>query len=154
MKKTDSLPKKAENLLLTQIKNSNLELPELSPATLLQQMVDFYLNTRFQEVDISADGDMLLVQWGTYDWGEGTFFEFDITRQLIESSKTDDDAISQIHATLFFAQTSDLSKEQGNRWFHSPENAASILDFVKGLKFIDMLKKMKPLKIEIRSEYV
>ncbi|AFM14007.1 hypothetical protein [Turneriella parva] len=154
MKETDLLPKKAEKLLLSQIKNSNLEPSELSPETLLKQIVDFYLNTRFEEVDISADGDMLLIQWGTYDWGEGAFFEFDITRQFIESSKTDDDAISQLHATLFFAETPELSKEQGNQWFHDPESAASTFDFVKGLKFIDKLQKLKPLKVEIRSEYV
>ncbi len=97
---------------------------------------------------------MLLVQWGTYDWGKGTFFEFDIARQLIESSKTDDDAISQLHATLFFSETPELSKEKGNRWFDDPESVASAIDFVKGLRFIDRLQRLKPLKVAVRSEYV
>ena len=26
---------------------------------------------------------MLLYQWGTYDWGEGKYFQIDITRQFI-----------------------------------------------------------------------
>jgi hypothetical protein len=28
------------------------------------------------------DGDLLLAQFGTYDWGSGEYFELDLTRQF------------------------------------------------------------------------
>jgi hypothetical protein len=36
---------------------------------------------------------MLLFQFGTYDWGFGENFKFDLTRQFIVADKQDDDAV-------------------------------------------------------------
>jgi hypothetical protein len=33
---------------------------------------------------------MLLFQWGTYDWGTGEHFGFNLTRQLIGEGRVDD----------------------------------------------------------------
>jgi hypothetical protein len=45
------------------------------------------------------DHDVLLFQYGTYDWGEGNFFEFDITRQF---AKPGEDEPYQLHMVLRF----------------------------------------------------
>ena len=74
----------------------------------------------FEERTCSAiaemDGDMLLFQWGTYDWGSGRNFEIDITRQFIEAALEDDDAISQLHLTFKFQPDPDLEVLKGNLW--------------------------------------
>ena len=62
-------------------------------------MLAFYGSVRFDDVDLAADGDMLLYQWGAYDWGEGESFEFDITRQLILGTGEDED-IFQLSLTF------------------------------------------------------
>lgn len=73
------------------------------------------------------DGDMLLYQWGTYDWGAGSHFELNITRQFIEASLQDDDAISQLSLTFRFAPS--LSLEglgTGNVWFEGARAATLV----------------------------
>ena len=63
------------------------------------------------------DGDMLLFQWGTHDWGSGDHFELNITRQFIEQEFEDDDAISQLSLTFKFKPTPALQGlGSGNRW--------------------------------------
>ena len=56
---------------------------------------------------------MLLHQWGTYDWGEGPSFQFDITRQLISVAGADDD-MWQLSVTLHFrAERRSASRRRG-----------------------------------------
>ena len=53
-------------------------------------MLAFYRDQRASDCSIDSDGDMLLFQFGTHDWGDGESFEFDLTRQFIIDG--DDDA--------------------------------------------------------------
>jgi len=76
-----------------------------------------YLEVAPTELLVEPDGDMLLFQWGTYDWGGGRWFEMDLTRQFIA---LDPDApIRQLRLTMYFhpnAQSDEL--RSGNRWCH------------------------------------
>ena len=68
----------------------------------------------------SQNGDILLFQWGTYDWGDGKHFEINLTRQFIESAAEDDDAISQLQLVFRFASDKDRhALGAGNRWCNS-----------------------------------
>jgi hypothetical protein len=49
----------------------------------IEAMLDFYRNTRADDCSLDDDGDMLLFQWGTSDWGKGPEFDLGITRQFI-----------------------------------------------------------------------
>jgi hypothetical protein len=55
------------------------------------------------------DGDGILAQYGTYDWGDGEHFELDMTRQF---SFTDEDGeyshMAQLHCTFEFEPTDAL----------------------------------------------
>jgi hypothetical protein len=86
------------------IQRSGMRVGSLSPARGLEMMLAFYRTVRFDDVDIAGNGDMLLYQWGTYDWGEGESFEFDITRQLILGTGEDED-IFQLSLTFKFQPT-------------------------------------------------
>ena len=66
----------------------------LSVATLsvpdgFDAMLAFYREVRAEGYDLARDGDMLLYQWGTYDWGRGKHFELSMTRQLLFASQED-----------------------------------------------------------------
>ena len=80
-------------------------------------MLAFYKEVRARGCPVEKDGDMLLFQYGTYDWkmGEGDFFEFDITRQLIRGT-ADDDNMFQLRLVFKFKPTRSLRKLQGGRW--------------------------------------
>jgi hypothetical protein len=75
---------------------------------------------RADDADLESDGDMLLFQWGTYDWGSGARFEVDIVRQLIRHGGEDDD-IWQLHLTYRFNPSDALSAlDNGDRWCARP----------------------------------
>jgi hypothetical protein len=96
-----------EELVLKKVENTyekwiekNFNNGQLSSA---DEIINVSL-TLFQEIKIKGiagaeDGDMLLFQYGTYDWGKGRFFEFNITRQFI---KQNEDEPYQLSMTLFF----------------------------------------------------
>jgi hypothetical protein len=73
----------------------------------LAQMLAFYASVPATGCG-GPDGDMLLFQWGTYDWGKGRHFELNITRQFIEQGLEDDDAISQLSLTYRFTPNPEL----------------------------------------------
>ncbi len=93
-------------------------------------MVAFYRDMPVEDCDANSHGDMLLVQWGTYDWGRGQHFEFDVTRQMIPRVGDDDD-IWQLHLTVRFPPTADLQAlGAGNRWCRGTQGVQEFCEFV------------------------
>jgi hypothetical protein len=107
------------------------DLSALSLAEGVNAMLEFYREVRARGCDIAQDGDMLLFQWGTYDWGDGEHFEFDITRQFIEEPGADED-IWQLSLTFRFAPEESLrALGSGNRWCHSPQELEPFVTFIR-----------------------
>ena len=91
-----------------------------TPRSGLARMCAFYREIRADDADLEADGDMLLFQWGTYDWGHGALFEVGIVRQLIQRGAEDDD-IWQLDLTYLFNPSDALiALGEGNRWCACP----------------------------------
>jgi len=80
---------------------AGVDLADLAAADAVDLMLEWYSVERADDADLSDGGDMLLYQWGTYDWGNGPSFQLDITRQLIAVAGSDDD-IWQLSVTLHF----------------------------------------------------
>jgi hypothetical protein len=115
-------------------------------------LLEFYANVRVADVDLDADGDMLLFQWGTYDWGDGPMFEFDVTRQLIGSGGEDDD-IWQLHVTYRFAPSEALrSLGKGNRWCARPDQLAEFRRFIENHAATDAVGTRDDGQIHIEYE--
>ena len=96
-----NLPSTSVNAFEEFVENSGGSLPELTVRAGLAEMLSFYEFVSPGGCTIE-NGDMLLYQWGTNDWGDGTQFEIKITRQFIELDAEDDDAISQLQLTFKF----------------------------------------------------
>lgn len=106
-------------------------LPKLTPARAVVAMTSFYRDVRADGCPIEADGDMLLFEWGIFDWGSGARFEIDIVRQLI-AEPGDDDDIWQLHLTFRCEPTEALEGlGKGSRWCHSPHDLPDFLAFVE-----------------------
>jgi hypothetical protein len=83
----------------------------------LPAMLAYYKEERAEGCSFEHDADMLLYQWGTYDWGQGEFFELDITRQLLLNDGIDDEDFWQLRLTFKFSPTDPLrALRSGNRW--------------------------------------
>lgn len=110
----------ARSLLLSRIAEEGKGLTALSPLDVLEVMFAFYQTVRFAEPELEEDGDMLLVQWGSHDWGHGLKFTFDVTRQFIVGSGEDDD-FTQLHLTLQFEPTKETEGIAAHsHWCHHP----------------------------------
>ena len=89
----------------------------------MEQVVDAFLDF-YGTVPASGlsgpDGDMLLFQYGVYDWGQGPFFQVDLTRQFVVDDDGEDE-ISQLHCTTYFAATDALRAIPAlTAWCQSP----------------------------------
>src|ERR1700758_180905 len=110
------VPDSAKEAFTAWLTAKSLDIQHLAPAQGVSEMLNFFRDIRAAGC-IPTDGDMILFQWGTYDWGSGLHFEADITRQFIASDREGDDAISQLHLTYRFAPTSLLRAHgAGNCW--------------------------------------
>lgn len=81
----------AKKAFLNRLGHPGRPIASLRPAEGVEAMLDFYSVERADGCSIDGDGDMLLFQWGTQDWGTGESFEFNITRQFILGRGEDDD---------------------------------------------------------------
>lgn len=67
-------------------------------------VLDYYKEVMFDGFDQDNESDMLLYQYGIYDWGNGKYFELDLTRQLYAGLQdTDDSHIFQQRLTFYFS---------------------------------------------------
>ena len=103
-------------------------LPELTPRVGVECMLSFYAQVEAEGCSAESQ-DMLLFEWGTYNWGEGSFFELSISRQFMETGQESEPEISQLRL-VFKYQTSGVFAKygEGNHWCGS---RAELLDFTR-----------------------
>jgi hypothetical protein len=104
--------------------SKGVDLHKCTPRTGLAVMFAFFDTVMADGCD-GCNSDMLLFQWGTYDWGLGRNFEVNITRQFIENLD-DQGRISQLRLDFRFEPTPDLVIiVAGNRWCTRPDGSGS-----------------------------
>ncbi len=107
-----------------------LEVSKLTPDQGVDAMLSFYRDVRAGDCNVAEQGDMLLYQWGVYDWGKGSRFELDLTRQFVAGGGEDED-IWQLHLTFRFEPANDLQAVgEGNRWCQSPAELETFAGFI------------------------
>lgn len=143
MKSSDAL-KRFNQLLAAR----GTEIANLSVRDGIEAMLAFYRNERADDCSLDDDGDMLLFQWGTYDWGRGPELELDITRQFV-TGDGEDDGIWQLSLTFFFPQSVIAS---GDRWCHSPVEIDDFASFVRSHGAYAAVAQAAPVRVELDFE--
>ena len=142
-------PRAAKKHFLQMLKPKAKRLSLLTPANGIALMIDFYVAERAEGCDLQLDGDMLLYQWGCYDWGDGEFFDFNITRQFI-SEAGDDDDIRQLRLTFKYEPTTDMRKaKDGNHWCKLPKDAAAFRKFVDSSQAMKAIAEAEPISVSL-----
>jgi hypothetical protein len=119
------------------------------PEEIIDCMLDFYREVRAEDCDLEGDGDMLLLQWGTHDWGAGKWFELDITRQFLVGDG-EDDQIFQLSATAKYKPSRELdSLGAGNRWCENLRKVGEFSEFIASSAPMTLLRGTTPDKVEI-----
>jgi hypothetical protein len=127
---------------------------QTSPLTVgVATMLRFYAKERAEGCDTAEDADMLLFQWGTYDWGPGTNFEVDIVRQVILPDQVDDDVIWQLHLTYRYEPTSALHAiGQGDRWCSTPAELDELEAFIEASGVVAAVSGMQAREVALAFE--
>jgi hypothetical protein len=103
------------------------KVDSLSLSDFPRLLIDYYQEVEFTEVDRADDGDMLLFQYGTYDWGNGPFFEVDFTRQFYQFfTDAEDHEILQQSFTFYFDPEPFRHIDSFNLWSNA---VASLSEF-------------------------
>lgn len=122
------------------IVNSGKDIHALQPHEGIHLMLAFYKIIRSDDVHIETDGDMLLFQWGVYDWGQGEHFSYNITRQLITEIvhyEDDEDAewatqdFKQLSLTFTYEPNEKFrALSHGNKWCYRPAELEAFTTYI------------------------
>jgi len=127
-------------------------ISRMTPSQGIDSMLEFFQSERAVGCEAPMH-DMLLYSWGTNDWGKGTHFELNITRQVILSPKGEDEDIWQLHLTFRFPPTPDLELlGMGERWCNSLSDIPSFREFVNSSPALRAVANRSDSKKEVYFE--
>lgn len=139
------------------LEQRSLALDRSAPVTLFAALIDWFESERAQDAaPIEEDGDMLLFQWGTYDWGDRPTFQYNLTRQLITSAvDVDDQQIWQLGLTAHYAPTARLTQlGSANRWCGSPSECDDLRERIRASAVTEQLAAEDPMRVEMTFDRV
>jgi hypothetical protein len=147
-------PADAQAQFENRLRSQGLELSRLTPDAGFFEAFAFYRDVRPKGCAADGvDGDMLLYQWGTYDWGKGKYFNLDLTRQFILKGTEDDEGIFQLHLIFLYAPVPGLeSLMDGNRWCRSPAELHGFETFVRTSGAYRTALLHSPVKVHLLYE--
>lgn len=120
-------PARAAKVLRDLLRTDGVDVSAPAPTDFSRTWATFQ---RFASIPVKGvagpdeDGDGVLIQYGTYNWGDeaGEHFSFDFTRQFIRLVD-DEQAISQLHCTFLYDVTPALrSLPSEELWSFGPDH--------------------------------
>lgn len=95
---------------------------------------------------------MLLFQWGTYDLEGKSYFEIDITRQIIPDLEDVDEAtdgMQQLSTNIkYLANDSTSSFKNSNEWCETPNKLNEFSQYIENNEVYKWAIQNEPTKIE------
>jgi hypothetical protein len=131
------------------VRQYDFKFERLTLASSVQLMLDFYKQFRVDGCPINNNGDMLLFAWGTYNWGEGSFFQCDITRQFVSDGLDGDDAISQLSVRVYFDPAGFSDLKSGSRWCESLDDVVNFEMFILANDAFISVATKQPAKVSV-----
>ncbi|GAB2940871.1 hypothetical protein GCM10027048_01590 [Hymenobacter coalescens] len=114
----------------------------------------------FQETTITGvttaddeDKDMLLFQYGVYNWGDekGEHFSFEIARQFILDK---DDEFYQLHFSLIFDPKDFKECDSYNRWSSEFQSLEDWMKDIKASQGYKLAQTVKPIDYSISLDKI
>ncbi len=123
-------PKSALDACRSFFIHEGINIDVLRFSSTIAAFFDFYGEERADGCALEDDADMLLFEWGTFDWGDGEHFELSLARQLIFGPG--DENIWQLKLTYAFQPTA-LFRNLGaeNSWCTSPDSLDGFRELVE-----------------------
>jgi len=131
----------------------NLSLDDLKPEQGLPLMFDFYKEVRADGCIAPLDRDILAFLWGTYDRGEGMYFQLKIARQFAMEAvgAPEDGILSMLHLTFYYPPTPVLTAlRHGNRVCSSTEELGDFISSVSSTAAYQAVASVTPHKTKLK----
>ncbi len=134
---------------------AGLSVATLVPSEAARLMLAFYRQVRADSCLLDQQGDMVLFQYGAYDFGQGRTFQFDLTRQFVtDAEDVDDQEMSQLSLTVHFAVADQLRALSGERWCESLAEADEFEQFITSQEVTAAVASIQPLRTTLEWGYV
>lgn len=131
---------------------NGVDLEKDPHATVFDTMLRYYAEVRVNGCDPGDDEDMLLLDWGSYDWGQGRAYEVDLSRQVLLPGRSDE-AVLELHVVYRFPNTGDLAKiSVGNDWWGSPGSVDEFAEVLGTNVALALASGAEPLSVEVYLE--
>jgi hypothetical protein len=146
-------PQQVQARFESRLQEKALALQETPSEEILAAFLELYLE-RVEGCPLEEDGDMLLLQWGSYDWGAGLEFTAELVRQFITASG-DDHEMFQLHLSFVYAPTG-MEEEfsKGQVWCARPDSLDEFSRVVLGESPFATLGSRPAKRSELRFERV
>jgi hypothetical protein len=143
-------PSTSKKDFLESIKKAGASVASMTPSVGIELMLAFYREVRASS-PLAEDGDMLLYQWGTYDWGEGESYEVDITRQFID----EEHEIRQLSLTFHYPPTEVFrAVGQGNEWCRSPKELNDFRSWILSAASYTAVSNQRAARVSVELDDV
>ena len=143
-------PRAAKTRFLKRVEAVGLSLDTLTAVAGTEAMLAYYAEERADGCPIDQDGDMLLFQWGTNDWGgKGPAFEISIVRQLIVPDDEDQEP-RQLDLRFRFEPAAGASLGRATRWCESPDDLPDFRRFLTESPALQAVGQLLPELVELR----
>jgi hypothetical protein len=124
---------------------SGMTVEKLDAAGALAQMTAFYRDVRAENCIMDEEGDTLLCEWGMHEDGPMPGFRLEFTRHFIEPGDEDEDGMSQLSLSLYYANTAELKElESGTHLCTSPEGIGEFESSIRTSEPYQALAALKP----------
>jgi hypothetical protein len=141
-------PESSKSALEQFLLGRNVVLAGMRATQIVDEMLAFYRTGQVVGIASEPQSDMLLYQWGAYDWGQGRWFEFDVTRQFIRKAGEDAE-ISQLSLKAVYPPAEVLSAiVPGNMWCKSKDELPAFARSVRQTSAFSAVAFLRPAKVE------
>lgn len=147
-------PATAKKRFLERLEAAGLSLDTLTLAAGVEAMLTYYKDERAEGCVLSDDGDMLLFQWGTNDWGwpDCPAFDVSIVRQFMAADDPETEPRQLDLRFRFEPSVGGTAKEGTSEWCASPTKLTKFRRFVNGSVAFKIVDQLHPKAIMLRFD--
>lgn len=145
-------PEHSQQELEKRIQQSGMTLSNLTPAQGLRLMLDFYRDVRAEGCQPENLDDMLLVEWGTYNSGEGRSFCINMVRQFTEALTEDEGGASSmttLSLTFHFPPSAQFDGLQDHHWCSTPDEVKDFERLIIGSEAYRAVATARPQRVTL-----
>lgn len=135
---------------LQTLSETHLQEGKVDLGGLTEAVGDFFYENKIKRYKKDNDGDMLLVEYGRFDFGKGDHFQWSFTRQFYKPTK-----IQQLRLTLYYdPTTAALSSLESDNFWNDALSKEAWVEQVKTTTVFKALQQQSLLRYEIQLNRV